>query len=121
MPATMPVTPVTPATTRTDPPAAGRRGQAGSATLLVVGVVALTVVVIAGSTRLGDAVLRQQRVQAVADVTALAGAVGGRSEASRVAQRNRAAVVAAATAADGAFGVTVRRDGVAASAAATRG
>jgi uncharacterized membrane protein len=73
-----------------------------------------------GISRLGSAVLQQQRAQAVADLVALAAAGSGDPAAIRVATANDARIVRTGVGSDGAVGVTVHRAGVGASAAAAR-
>jgi uncharacterized membrane protein len=100
---------------------ARRRDATGSASLLTLGVVALTAALLTGTARLGSAALEHQRAQAVADLAALAGAAAGPAGADRVTARNGASVVATAAGADGSFGVTVRVGAAVASAAAAPG
>lgn len=87
--------------------------------MLVAALVVLVVVLTIGIARLGDAVLRRARAQAVADVVALAAATRGTDAASEVAARNRAVVVAVAGGSGAPVAVTVRLGGATARAAAT--
>lgn len=95
------------------------RGQRGSAALLVVVAAAcLTVPLAAGTARLGEAAHRRARVDAVADLAALAAVTGGTDAAAGLADDNGGRLVAATTAADGATVVEVELLGVRSRAAA---
>lgn len=62
------------------------RQQSGSATLLTLAVLVVAAGLLAGMARLGDAAREAARADAIADVTALAAVVGGRSAAANVAR-----------------------------------
>jgi hypothetical protein len=94
--------------------------ERGSVTTWVAGVVMLATVlalVVARTAAVGAA---RGRAQAVADLAALAAVEGGRPAAAAVAHRNGAALVAVGFV-GGRADVTVRRDGVRASASGAWG
>ena len=94
------------------------RGERGSATPLLLALVAVVLLGVAGASRVGDAAVRRARADATADVVALAGATAGETSAAEVAHRNRASVAEVRTRRDGAVQVEVQRDGLLARAAA---
>ena len=67
--------------------------EAGQASLVAVGVLALVVALAWGVARLGGAVGSVAAAQAVADAAALAGALDGEAAAHEVAERNGARLV----------------------------
>lgn len=87
-----------------------RQGQLGSATLLTLAVVVLAAGILAGLTRLGEAAHAAARTDAIADVTALAAAGGGRPAAELVASASGGVLVDLAVLDDERVRVTVRRD-----------
>ena len=86
--------------------------------LVALGVVGVSILLVAGVARLGGAMVRQERAQSCADVVALARATGGPAAASRVAAANRAVVVEHRRGVDGEVRVVVEHLGVRARAAA---
>ncbi|KAA0233376.1 MAG: hypothetical protein JJLCMIEE_02859 [Acidimicrobiales bacterium] len=91
------------------------RGQAAPLVLIVLSVTVLMLVVISA---VGRAVMDRARAQTVADVSALAGAVTGESEAADLAAANGGELVSFETA--GEVVVVIVAEGIArASAAAT--
>jgi hypothetical protein len=96
----MPTRTITHANTRPDtvrpPPAAGRRrGDGGqAAALAVIALTTLAVVLIMAVAQLGTSVLERSAAQTAADAAALAGVIGDRPAADRVARANGAAIIA---------------------------
>lgn len=97
------------------------RTERGAAVLLVAAVMVVAVALALGTARVGDAMLRRHRAQAVADVAALAAAVADSTAAHRVARANGAVVVDTASAGDGTVRVTIELDAARAVAAAAPG
>ena len=93
----------------------------GSASMLVLAVVVLTVALAAGVSRVGDAALRSARVDALADVSALAAVAGGATAASAVASAGGGRLVDHAAAAGERHVVVVELDGASGTAAAAPG
>jgi hypothetical protein len=91
-------------------PACPHRGQLGSAALLTLVLIVLAAGVLAGLSRLGAAAHAAARTEAIADVTALAAAGGGRPAADQVARSSGAALVDLVVLEDERVVVTVRRD-----------
>jgi hypothetical protein len=103
------------------------RDQQGSVTLLVAGALLLAALVAGGLAELGAAAADRARVDAVADVVALAGVTGGRAAAAELAGRNGARLTGwldGFGVGDGPVGrvvVEVARNGISARAAAGAG
>lgn len=95
--------------------------ERGAAALMVVAVLAVTLAMVLGTARVGDAVLRRHRAQLVADVSALAAVGVEATAADRIARANGAVVRAVTVAEDGTVVVTVELDGARATAAAAPG
>jgi uncharacterized membrane protein len=92
----------------------------GSVTMWMVGVLALVTVLALMVVRSSTVAVDDGRAQAAADMAALAGVSADRSAASATAEQNGATLVSFVMRAD-VLAVTVRRDGVIASAHATEG
>ncbi|MHB1139767.1 MAG: hypothetical protein ACYC2O_12485 [Microthrixaceae bacterium] len=95
-----------------------RRGGRGAVSLTVVLVLVVVAVAATGVVRVGDAALRRARVEAVADLTALAAVEGGPEAASAVATASGAHVVSVVAEPAGRVTIVVERAGVTARAAA---
>jgi len=87
-----------------------RPGERGQATILLIGVLVVVVVIAAALIELGAEGTRRGRLQAVADLTALA-AVHASDDGAGVARRNGAAVVSIDRGGDGSVTVVVESDG----------
>jgi hypothetical protein len=98
------------------------RPQAGSeraaASLLVVALLALSTVVVSGVARVGDGVLQRARLDALADMVALAAVSDDPDDPRSVAESAAAELVEVRVRADGAVEVTIRRHGLTTTAAA---
>jgi hypothetical protein len=79
-------------------------------TLSTLAAVVLVAGLLAGVSRLADAAHAAARTEAVADLTALAAATGGRAAAARVAASSGAELVGLEEVGDDAVRVSVRRD-----------
>lgn len=94
-------------------------GQRGQTIALVPAGLLLAALVLAGLTRLGVHLVERSQVQTAADAVALAGAAGGRAEATAVAAANRAELISFERRGQ-AVQVVVERDGRTATATAER-
>lgn len=98
---------------------ARRRGSAGQSSVLLLAVLFVLAAVVAALVGLGAESVHRGRVQAIADLTALA-ATHGESEGRSIAGANGAAIVALSEGSEGAVTVTIERGGRRAVASATR-
>lgn len=87
----------------------------------MVAAVLVGTVLIGAIAHVGRQMVLVHRAQSVADVAALAGAVGGRADVARTAAANGATVVAVVDRPDGGVDVTIGLGGAVASAAALAG
>ena len=95
-----------------------RRSQQGSATPLLLAVVVFVVVGTTGVARVSDAAVRRARVEAAADLVALAAVDGDHDRALTVARVVGADLLGSRARDDGGVEVTLELDGVVAEAAA---
>ena len=104
---------------RAQVPVHQRERQRGQATPLVLAVVAVVVVMLVMAGRFAGRVVVEEQAQVAADAAALAGVIGGRPAAERLAAANGGVLVAFTT--DGLTAqVTVRIGAAQATARATR-
>lgn len=94
------------------------RGSAGQSTVLVLAILFVTAAIALAIVSLGAEGVQRGRLQAIADLTALAAAHGG-AAGHAVAQRNGVDLVSVREGDDGSVVVTIERDGRRAIASAT--
>lgn len=80
-------------TIRSGSPTSGRRGEAGQASALMLGVLALAIAVLVALVPLAQGAIERSRAQTAADAAALAGAAEGEDAARDIAAANGAQVV----------------------------
>jgi hypothetical protein len=92
--------------------------ERAAVSLLVLALLVLSTVVVSGVARVGDGVLQRARLDALADMVALAAVSDDPDDPRSVTESVAAELVEVRVRADGAVEVTIRRHGLTATAAA---